>query len=397
MKHIHNVLYTTISLLFSSSLCAATVEVLAPPILTEATINQKISCTRPMREGKFNISAEKNDEKVIVHCYGHGGSGCTTSFGSVQRAIELFEEQFPESRKAPVRVIGGGIIGLTMAIELSLKGYEVTGITAKELYDIPSWKNAGYFALVSVQTDEEEQQNLSRIGMATFKEYKKIHEGTHPYIRSECIRYMPVYCSDDTSAGVEDLEREGLIPPREMVTLDFGNGVKHEHFVKFMTYFMDTTNIMIQLREKVESLGIRIEEKELSSFTELSESVVFNCAGLGAKQLNNDEKMIAVRGHLLNLNEQAGTGHMDYMIYSKVHDDKDNEGYVYMFPKCLQVTEQDHCGSVVYGTLGGTFIPNTDLLTDEELENLDRVEFKKLADRNSLFFWGKPFDSAEGV
>ena len=56
----------------------------------------------------------------------------------MQRAIELFEEQFPESRKVPVRVIGGGIIGLTMAIELSLKGYEVTGITAKELYDIPS-------------------------------------------------------------------------------------------------------------------------------------------------------------------------------------------------------------------------------------------------------------------
>ncbi len=394
MKMIHTTLYTCLSLMFSVSLFSERVEHLVPPLLNDSTINEKVACTRPMREGKFNISAEKKDDKVLVHCYGHGGSGCTTSFGSVRRAIELYEEQFPDSLNVPIRVIGGGIIGLTAAIELTLKGYEVTGITAKELYDIPSWKNAGYFALVSVQTDKEEQQNLNRIGMATFKEYKKIYEGNHPYISSECIRYLPVYCSQETEAGVEDLEKAGLIDSREAVTLDFGNGVTHENFTKFMTYFMDTTRIMVQLREKVASLGISIEEKELSSFDELSESVVFNCAGLGAKQLNADDKMVAVRGHLLNLNENAGSGHMDYMIYSKFKADNDNEGYVYMFPKCLQINASNKQGKVVYGTLGGTFIPNTDLLTDEELEVMDRDEFKNIADRNSQFFWGRPFDQA---
>jgi D-amino-acid oxidase len=395
MKLFHSMFYVALGALFTSSLQSESIEFLEPPVLSDLTIDEKVVCTRPMREGKFNISVEEKGDKVLVHCYGHGGSGCTTSFGSVRRAIELYQEQFPDRKDEPVRIIGGGIIGLTMAIELTLKGFQVTGITARELYDIPSWKNAGYFALVSVQTDSEEQENLNKIGMATFKEYKMIHEGVHPYIRSECIRYMPVYCSKDTDAGVEDLERKGLIPPREMVTVDFGNGVRHEHFSKFMTYFMDTTNIMVQLWEKVNALGISIDERELRSFDELEESVVFNCSGLGAKQLNEDDKMIAVRGHLLNLNSSSGSEHMNYMIYSKFKGDENNTGYVYMFPKCLQVTENNHVGKEVYGTLGGTFIPNTDLMTEEELNELDSHEFKKLADRNSLFFWGKPFEAAE--
>ncbi len=384
-----------LGLFSTANLLAVKVEKLTPPIITEETIDQKISCTRPMREGKFNISTEETDGKIIVNCYGHGGSGCTTVFGSVAKAIQLYEQKYGKNDKAPVRVIGTGIIGLTAAIELARRGYEVTGITAKELFDIPSWKNAGYFALVSVQTDPEEQANLNQIGMSTFLEYKKIYEGKHPYISSECARFIPVYCSKDTDAGVEDLEAEGLIPPREYVTIDFGNGLIHENFIKFMTYFMDTTRIMVQLRQEVDRLGIKVQHKELKSFGELQEAVVFNCSGLGAKQLNKDDKMVAVRGHLLNLNEQAGLEHMDYMIYTKVKGDDGKDAYIYMFPKCLQVTEDYPEGRKVFGTLGGTFIRDTDLLTDDQLKILDKVEFKKMADRNMQFFYGKPFEEAQ--
>lgn len=101
--------------------------------------------------------------------------------------------------------------------------------------------------------------------------------------------------------------------------------------------------------------------------------------------------MIAVRGHLANLNAEAGSEHMEYMIYTKVKNPDGTEAYVYMFPKCLQVTEATPLGHIVYGTLGGTFIPGTDNMTKEQLEKLDKKEFKKLLDRNSLFFWGKPF------
>jgi D-amino-acid oxidase len=365
------------------------VERLSPPLLQDSSIDEKIACTRPMREGKFNISAESRGGKILIHCYGHGGSGCTTSFGSVRKAIDLYEKQLAAPPNAPIRVIGAGIIGLTAAIELTLKGYDVAGIAAKELYDTPSWQNAGYFALVSLQTDLEEKENLYRIGIATFKEYQRIFEGRHPYIAPSCLRYLPVYCSEGTDAGVEDLEKNGLIPPKETVTIDFGNGVFHKNFKKYMTYFMDTTRIMAQLREKVASLGIAITQRELTSFDEVHEPVVFNCSGLGAKKLNHDDKLIAVRGHLINLNRNAGRDHMDYMIYSKFDAGKDNQGYVYSFPKSFQISEKCTEGKAVFGTLGGSFISNTDRLTREELARLDLLEFQKLSDRNSLFFRGE--------
>nr|MBA3816188.1 hypothetical protein [Parachlamydiaceae bacterium] len=123
---------------------------LIPPQICNETVSEEIVCTRPMREGKFNISLEQKNSKTVVHCYGHGGSGWTTLFGSVSKAIDLFQETQPSKAK-PIRIIGSGCMGLTAAIELSQLGYQIAGISTKNLYDLPSWRAAGYFALVSVK------------------------------------------------------------------------------------------------------------------------------------------------------------------------------------------------------------------------------------------------------
>ena len=381
-----------VSMIFAGQ--EASIVKLTPPVLNESTVLKEISCTRPMREGRFNISTEpfrgQTDVKAVVHCYGHGGSGWTTLFGSVGKAIRLFQAECPMSQNKPIRVIGSGCMGLTAAIELTRQGYQVSGISTKELYDICSWRAAGYFALVSVKTSPEEQKSLNEIGVETFKTYQQIDQGRHPYIRSDAVRYIPVYCSRDTEAGVEDLEEKGLIPPHEDVTLDFGAGVQHENFVKYMTYFMDTTKLMKQLTAEVKRLGIPVEMQTVHSFDDVEEEVVFNCSGLGAKELNQDANMIPVRGHLILLNEQAGTEHMDYMIYTKVHQNGSEE-YVYMFPKAAAVSSDEKEGVPCKATLGGTFIPNADQLTPEELDRLDAKEFQKLLDRNALFFHGTTF------
>jgi len=115
--------------------CEERVIKLSPPILNPQTIQKQIVCTRPVREGSFNISLETRETKKIIHCYGHGGSGWTTLFGSVAKAIKLFEDD-KHNTKGKVRVIGAGCMGLCVAAELALKGYAVVGITAEELYMI---------------------------------------------------------------------------------------------------------------------------------------------------------------------------------------------------------------------------------------------------------------------
>lgn len=378
-------------LLCSFSLLANDPQVvkLTPPQISSATIAQEIVCTRPMRDGKFNISVEQTSGKIIVNCYGHGGSGWTTLFGSVNKAIELFTKTNPD-KSTPIRVIGSGCMGLTSAIELSRLGYNVAGITTKSLYDSPSWRAAGYFALVSVKTSAEEQASLNEIGLNTFVAYQQIDKGNHPYITKDAVKFMPVFCSVDTDAGVEDLEVRGMIPPREYVTLDFGGGVTHEGYVKFMTYFMNTTTLMRQLTAEVQKLGINVNINEIKSFDDVSEGVIFNCSGLGGRDLNQDDKMIPVRGHLVALSDASGTDHMEYMIYSKVQQDGKDE-YVYMFPKDVSVTPENPQGTSCAGVLGGTFIPNADKLSPSDQQNLDKVAFKRMLDRNCEFFQGRAY------
>jgi len=386
-------MFNIVKSVFAMLLCSFALEAneplivkLTPPNISEKTISEKIVCTRPMREGKFNISLESIGNKTIINCYGHGGSGWTTLFGSVNKSIELFQKTNP-NKTTPIRIIGSGCMGLTTAIELNRLGYQIAGISTKNLYDIPSWRAAGYFALVSVKTSPEEQEELNKIGLNTFLAYQQIDNGKHPYITNEAVKFMPVYCSIDTESGVEDLEARGMIPPREYVSLDFGNDVIHHDYVKYMTYFMNTTILMRQLTAEVKKLGIDVELKEINSFDDVTEEIVFNCSGLGGRELNSDENMIPVRGHLITLNNASGNAHMDYMIYTKVKQDGKDE-YIYMFPKNISVTVENTQGISCMGVLGGTFIPNVDKLSPEDQKKLDQTEFKRMLDRNSQFFQG---------
>jgi len=362
---------------------------LIPPKISLESIDQHIVATRPMREGSFNISiqttSEKCSPKTIINCYGHGGSGFTTLFGSVQKAIDLFLAAKLD-KKMPIRVIGAGCVGLTTAIELHRLGYNVSGITAKSLYDIPSWKTGGYFAFVSLKTSVLEQQNLNEIGLNTFLTYKSIEKGEHPYQPKNAVEYLPVYCSQETTSGVEDLETRGFIPPRENVTLHFNGGATHHGFVKFMTYFINTTVVMQSLTAEVLRRKIPITIQAIASFGEVKEECIFCCAGLGARELQNDQKMIPVRGHLLTLNSLAGTDHMKYMIYTKVSEG-DVDEYLYLFPKDRSISTDNANETVCAGVVGGTFIPNVDDLPADELAALDEREFAKLLARAQQFFY----------
>ncbi len=370
---------------------------LAPPVLSKATLLKTLYCTRPVRDGCFNISTEilsqKESSKLLTHCYGHGGSGWTTLFGSVEKAIKHFENARDRNGNfsMPIRVIGSGCMGLVSAIELARKGYPVKGIYTKTLYDTPSWRAGGYFALVSVKTSVDEEKNLIDLGISTFQTIQKIERGEHPYLTPHTVRFLPFYSSKETICGVESLEERGLVPRREEVILDFGDKVRHPHYYKYSTYFMDPVRMMQELLLEVERLKIPIEVQKIASFYDVEEEIIFNCTGLGARDLVNDNRVIPVRGHLILLNDGAGAGHMDYMIYTKFRPEKQEEGFIYMFPKTHSISHESRQSEPCRSVLGGTFIPDTDKLSSDELAALDKREFQKMLDRHSLFFTGRPF------
>src|SRR5450631_4354430 len=85
-------------------------------------------CTRPFRAQGPRLDTEKVGSKLIVHNYGHGGSGWSLSWGSSSIAVR----KAMASGERDIAVIGCGALGLTSALLLQRAGARVT-IYAKEL------------------------------------------------------------------------------------------------------------------------------------------------------------------------------------------------------------------------------------------------------------------------
>lgn len=367
------------------------VEYLIPPVLdtTESTVEY---CDRPKRSEGINISLEQDNNKTVVHCYGHGGSGYVTLFGSIEKAINLLRASNPDHEK-PIRIIGSGCMGLTMAAELYRDGFHHITISTDELYDIPSWRAGGFFDPGTGMESTPREQAQLKLSLDTFETYRLIEQGKHPYLSKNVVKRLPLYSASHVHPDVEVLESLGYMPAREYVSLDFGK-VRHENYRKFHTYFIDVTEVMKQLWQEVSRLGIDVEMQKVESFNELDESIIVNCAGLGAGRLNADSAVYPSRGHFMML--PAAAEHADYMLFTKVKQD-DNDETLYFFPKGNMVSSKNKHGKSSAGMLGGTFIPNVDKLDKRAQEELNKKEFKKLAQRANRFFYGDEEERSNGV
>src|SRR5580693_6916419 len=95
----------------------------SPDRITNITV-----CTRPFRAQGPRLDVEKVGAKMVVHNYGHGGSGWSLSWGS--GAIATANAMATGERD--IAVIGCGALGLTTALLLQRAGARVT-IYAKDL------------------------------------------------------------------------------------------------------------------------------------------------------------------------------------------------------------------------------------------------------------------------
>ena len=78
-----------------------------------------IAGLRPFRPSGFVVRAEKFDDRLVIHNYGHGGAGITLSWGTGLLAVR--EAAQTEARDCAV--IGCGVVGLSTARLLQQRGY----------------------------------------------------------------------------------------------------------------------------------------------------------------------------------------------------------------------------------------------------------------------------------
>ncbi|MCX5922431.1 MAG: FAD-dependent oxidoreductase [Candidatus Dependentiae bacterium] len=292
---------------------------LTPPRITPEHIKEKITCIRAHRERIFQVFTQMHDNKLVCHNYGHGGAGWTFLFGCVNESISQFEDE--HSRNATLQnksivVIGAGCYGLLTAIMLRRKGHTVH-IIAKETKNIPSNKSAGFFfPRHRKSSTTHEKAIFQAMGMESYKTFLEIINGTHPFIK-QGPKLLPAYFGLDIDPGFAPYIEQGLVQQPEQVTIDFNNGKTYEAMA-YHTVFINSAAIMQELQRNVDELNISIEKKEVSSFDECNESIIFNCAGLGAKTLTGDKRLIPVQGHLITLKDQSPLDELQYMINVKV-------------------------------------------------------------------------------
>ncbi len=305
---------------------------LAPVTADDSFRIRSVTGLRPFRPSGFVVRREDIGGKTLIHNYGHGGGGISLSWGSADLAVQLAEPVTGVS----CAVVGGGVMGLSTARLLQLRGATVT-VYARDLPpETTSNVAGGHWWPVSVfdsrrRTEAFTAQYLAAANFA-FDYFQKL-VGTH-----WGIRWVPsYYLSEHPPANGWMSGPGGALHHLQVGFRDFGPG---EHVFprawarRFHTMLIEPHTYLQALMRDVLSAGGRIEIRELAAAPDvlgLPHPVIFNCSGLGARSLFGDEELIPVKGQLEVMMPQPEVN------YNLVTDS------YYMFPRADGIV------------LGGTF------------------------------------------
>jgi D-amino-acid oxidase len=283
-------------------------------------------CLRPFRAQGPRIEAEEIGDALVVHNYGHGGSGWSLSWGSGTMALRKAMARSPRE----IAVVGCGALGLTSAILAQEAGAKVT-IYAKDLLPdarsaraTGSWTPDSRIALAQAAGPAfgELWEEMARISFKRYRRYLGL-PGTPVEWRD---RYVLI---DDQPAPAAP------VAPGAPAPLDFaeyGDRIsditpRGERMPAGSTPFpMQRVRRASQLQFNVAdyshtlmadflAAGGRVERREFHSLSELAtlpEKVVINCPGYGARALCRDESVTPVRGQIAWLIPQP---EVDYGLY----------------------------------------------------------------------------------
>ncbi len=253
---------------------------------------------RPFRPSGFVLKADKLDGKTLIHNFGHGGSGMSLSWGTASMASDLALAH--DGRTAAV--MGSGVVGMTSARELQRRGFAVTIYAATVPPDTTSnmslagWTPTSGLIDFKSRTAEWDGQFREAVHIA----YRRLQLLTGPkYGISWIMNYAPTD-NEMSARGSNVLMPDDITNPR--VLLQPG---EHPFPTK---YAIERPEMRIEPSIYLDALmndfllwGGKVVIRKFETprdVAALTESLVINCTGLGAKALFSDPELTPLKGQL---------------------------------------------------------------------------------------------------
>jgi D-amino-acid oxidase len=297
--------------------CSAAPREAGPPLVpirarTDRIIDLAV-CLRPFRPAGPRVETERLGNTLVVHNYGHGGSGWSLSWGSSAKAVRLAMQASP----GEVAVIGCGALGLTSAILAQRAGARVTIYARDQLPDTTSaratgeWTPDSRIALTSAAAPgfASVWEDMARAAFKAHRDHLGLPgtpvEWIDQYAVTTDLPSTPASGPSTPPPGFAAYGRRiaDLTPRWQRVPVEE---------TPFRATAVARSEIMIfnvagyghTLLNDFFIAGGRFRRADFrtpAQIAALGHKVVINCTGYGARALWKDETLVPVRGQIARL------------------------------------------------------------------------------------------------
>ena len=275
----------------------------------DPTTRPPIAGLRPYREQTYRLEPEVVGNKFVVHNYGHGGAGITLSWGCAHEVVDIVAAHGVGANDS-VAVLGAGAMGLTAATLLLSRNLKVA-IYAKDFPPNTTSNKAGGQWAPSLVNHRDAAQ-FTRILRRAFSEHKARGAA---YGVSARENYTLVHASNFEICPPDVIPR-----PTAFAHLPFAH-LRQSGF-GYATLLVEPPIFLSKMQTDLQAANVAFNAREfedLSDVAGLTETIVVNCTGLGAKAICKDRLMVAVRGQLVSLPPQPSlqylfAGHGGYLF-----------------------------------------------------------------------------------
>jgi glycine/D-amino acid oxidase-like deaminating enzyme len=266
-------------------------------------------CLRPFRPKGPRLDTEHIGDTLVVHNYGHGGSGWSLSWGSAAIAVGKAIATGPKE----IAVIGCGAIGLTSAITAQRWGAKVTIYTRELLPRTRSYRATGLWtpdSRISLTEPAGPQfgalwEQMARTSFKTYRSYLGLPGHPVEWIDGYELSDIPF---DQVHAADEKLDTLGFgnysdrisdLTPRSQMLPNGANPFPVKYAQRSEIMMFNIPAYSHTLLSDFYAAGGKIEIREFhhpSQLGGLKEKVVINCPGYAARALWKDDSLVPVRG-----------------------------------------------------------------------------------------------------